>query len=431
MGTRRRQVLVAVALLLLAGLLALRFALQPERATRFLLDRVGNSLGLEITFTGAAEYHLRGTPRLVIRGITAREPGAERPLLTADRILLSLPWSTLRARGAVLEAQRLELDRPVLQLPALQHWLATRPPSAPPRMPTLAGGLQVRDGSIRNDGAAADWHVDGIAIDVPRLAPGEPLHARLRGRYVAGTLRVPFDLSLALVRAGALLDGSPTGMGVVGRLAVISDRDWTLPAHLRLSGPLRFSTDDIRVTPARLGLGGRYVSADSTLPFALGAHGPLRYDAGRLSLLAEPLLVHGRGAPATDPLPDASLRGSLALGDVLTLHLHGSLARWPAAWPALPPPVGRPRAPISIGLDYAGAADASGIVALQARSGATRFDGRFRTADLSAWLDQGMATPLPPLDGQAHTPVLEIAGARLEDVSIQVDDPAIGPASDD
>lgn len=431
MGPRRRRLLIAIALLLLALLLALRFALQPERATRFLLERVGNGLGLDITFSGAAEYRLRGTPKLVISDITAREPGAEVPLLTADRILLSLPWSTVRARGAVLEAERLELDRPVLQLAALQHWLSTRPPTKEARMPTLVRGLQVRDGSIRNDGAQADWHLDGIAIDVPRLAPAEPLHARVQGRYVADAIRVPFDLALALVRAEALVDASPTGMGLVGRLAVISGEDWRLPAHLRLSGPLRFQTDDIRVTPARLGLAGSYASDASTLPFALGANGPLRYDDGRLALAASPLVVRGRGEPARDPIPDATARGHLAIGDALAIQLDGALAQWPAAWPELPAPLRRPQGPIPVTVDYQGPADLSGVVALQASKDATAFDGRFRVGDLQAWLDSDMAPPLPPLDGSLRTPVLEIAGARLEGVSVEIDDPTVEPAGND
>ena len=100
-GSSRRtaRIVLAAALVLLVLLLALRFALQPERATRFLLTRVGNTLGLEITASGASEYHLRGTPTLVIRDVVAREPGAAVPLLTADRILLSLPWSTPCSTG--------------------------------------------------------------------------------------------------------------------------------------------------------------------------------------------------------------------------------------------------------------------------------------------------------------------------------------------
>ena len=431
MGARARRLLLVAALILLALVLALRFVLEPQRASRFLLERVGNSLGLEITASGAAEYRLRGTPQLVIRDVVAREPGAKVPLLSADRILLSLPWSTIRARGAVLAAERLELDRPVLQLSALQHWLATRPPSEQPRMPTLEKGLQVRNGSIRNDGAKADWHIDGIAIDLPRLAPSEPLHARVRGRYVAAPVRVPFDLALALVRAEALLDGSPTGFGVVGRLALISGEEWLLPAHLRLSGPLRFQTDDIRILPARLGLAGSYRSGSTTLPFALGAHGPLRYDDGRLALAPAPLVLRGRGAPAEDPIPDLVARGTLAFGDALTMQLDGAVARWPAAWPALPEPLGRPRGTIPVAVDYAGPIDFSGIVALRASKDATHFDGRFRVRALQAWLDSGMTTPLPPMDGSLRTPLLEIAGARLEGVSIDLDDPAVEPAIDE
>ena len=51
--------------------------------------------------------------------------------------------------------------------------------------------------------------------------------------------------------------------------------------------------------------------------------------------------------------------------------------------------------------------------------------------DLSAWIDSDLATPLPPMDGSLSTPLLEIAGARLEGVQVSVDDPGIPPASDD
>lgn len=431
MDARRRRVLVLIALALLALLLALRLALQPERATRFLLQRVGTSLGLEIDFTGAAEYRLRGMPTLVVHGISAREPGAQVPLLTADRILLSLPWSTIRARGAALDAERLELDHPVLQLDALQHWLSTRPPSEEPRLPTLARGLRVGNGSIRNDGTGADWFIDGVAIDIARLAPTEPLHARVRGRYVADTLRVPFDLALALQRAGALVDARPTGMGIVGRLAVLGGQDWRMPAHLRLSGPLRFRTDDIRVAPAQLGFAASYVSETSRLPFALGAHGPLRVDAGALAMATAPVVVRSRGAGAENPIPDAIAHGRIAFGDALALDLDGEIARWPAAWPELPAPLHRPRGPVAVGLVYLGAADMSAIVQLRASKDATRFNGRFRIAAITDWLDTGMATPLPPLDGSVDTPLLEIAGARLQGVHVEVDDPTIAPTGND
>jgi hypothetical protein len=424
---RNARILVVLVALVLVLLLAVRFALQPQRATRFLLQRVGNSLGLDISASGAAEYRLRGTPTLVIRDVVAREPGAAVPLLTADRILLSLPWSTIRARGAVLDAERLELDAPVLQMAALQHWLATRPPSEAPHLPLLERGLQVRGGSIRNQGTDAGWSIDGVAIDLPRLAPGEPLHARLRGRYVASQLRVPFDLALALSRAAALVDAQRSGLGVAGRLAVVAG-DWTLPAYLHLAGPLQFATDDIRISPANAGIAGEYRSATTALPFAFGAQGPLRYVDSRIALAPAHVVLRGRGLPGDDPLPDAIAHGALALGDALQLRLDGRIAHWPAAWPALPAPLGRPAGPIPVALDYAGPADLSGIVALRASKAATRFDGRFRVAAVQAWVDGGMQEPLPPLDGSLRTPLLEIAGARLEGVSVEIDDPLVDAA---
>lgn len=422
---RTTRIVLGLALVLLVLLLALRFALQPQRATRFLLQRVGTSLGLEITATGAAEYHLRGTPTLVVRDVVAREPGARDPLLTADRILLSLPWSTIRARGAVLSAQRLELDAPVLRLDALQHWLSTRPPSEAPRFPTFTRGLAVRDAVIRGGADTREWQVAALSIDLPSLAPEAPLRGRVRGRYQAPPTRVPFDLAVAMQRAAALVDATPTGLGVVGRIAV-DGGDWRLPAHLRLSGPFLLDGGRVGIDPLTAGLGAQYDSRDSHLPFALGIHGPLRFADGVLSLAPLHLVANGRGeTPSADPIPELDARGRMRLAGGLDLALDGSVARWPQAWPALPEPLSRPQGPVDVALDYQGPAGFDGIVRLRARHGGTDFDGRFRIAAITRWLDSDLATPLPPLDGSARTPLLEIAGARLEGVEVSIDDASI------
>jgi uncharacterized protein involved in outer membrane biogenesis len=149
---RRRIVLIVIAVALLLLALLLRIALQPEHATGLILDQAGKALGLEIT-ASSGEYQLRGTPQLVLHDVIARQPGAK-PLLRAKRIYLSLPWSTIRARGSDLTVRRVELDAPRFDLPAYQHWIATRPPSAR-RIPTLTDGLRIRDGRIDND----DWDV--------------------------------------------------------------------------------------------------------------------------------------------------------------------------------------------------------------------------------------------------------------------------------
>jgi uncharacterized protein involved in outer membrane biogenesis len=228
MGRRRIVLIVIVVALLLLALL--RTALQPEHATRLVLDQAGKALGLEIT-AASGEYRLRGTPQLVLHDVVAREPGAT-PLLRAKRIYLSLPWSTIRARGSDLTVRRIELDAPRFDLPAYQHWVAKRPPSAR-RIPTLTDGLRIRDGRIDND----DWDVDGIDADLSSLHPDRPAQARLRARYVDPPLAIPVDLVVALSRPSALAANAATGFATRGHIT-IERGDWRLPATIALSGPL-------------------------------------------------------------------------------------------------------------------------------------------------------------------------------------------------
>lgn len=404
---RRLKFAAAIGVLLLIAALGLDYVMQPQRATALLLDEIGERLGLEIT-ARSADYQLRGTPRLVLHDMQARQPGQQVALLRARRVFVALPWETMRTRGAVLSVQRIELDAPVLDLAALQRWRATRPPAQAPRVPTLTGGLRVVDGRI--DGAG--WHIDGIALDLPALAPGEPLQARLRGRHVDAPLRVPFDLQVAM---SAPANGA--GVAALGRIAVIGE-GWRLPGQLHLSGPLRIGGGDLRMAPARIGLALRYVSSNSDLPFTLGAHGPLLFDAGVWSLDPAALALRGDG-----PIPRADARGALALGRRLVLRLDGRIEGWPDAWPTLPAPLSQSVAPLAFSLDYAGRASLADASQLRLRRDATRFDARFRLPRVLDWLDAaGRGTPLPPLDGSLRTPRLDIAGAQLHGVEMTFDD---------
>ncbi|HVI24585.1 MAG TPA: hypothetical protein VM576_00090 [Xanthomonadaceae bacterium] len=408
-------------------LLALLILSRPQRATALLLDRVGAALGLEITATGHNAYRLRGTPMLELRDLVAREPGATTPLLRADRVYVAVPWSTLRARGAVLDATRLELDAPVLDLPALQHWLATRPPSAETRLPSLREGLRVRDGVVQGAG----WRVDGIAFKTRSFHPDVPLRAQLRARYVAPPLSMPVDVALALGRVDALLDGRASGLGIAGRVAVEHGQDWRLPARVLLSGPVRIEPA-LAIAPLRAGIAATYETGETKVPFALGALGPLRFGDAGVALAPTTLVLHGRGAAADASLvPQLQARGRIAWTQRLDLQLRGRLAAWPRAWPALPAPLDASTAPLPFALDYAGKPDFADIARLQLARDATRFDGRFRLPAVMDWID-GFDTgnPLPPLDGTLTTPQLDIAGARLQGVEISVDDDAIAPTDE-
>lgn len=414
MTRRARIALSGAGILVLLLALSLRMFLQPERFTRTVLDRAGQALGLEITASGIGEYRLRGTPQMIVRDLVVREPGATTPLLRAERALLSLPWSTLRARGSVLEATRVELDAPRLDVPALQHWLATRP-KRETRIPTLQQGLHVTGGRIDNN----DWRIDGIEVQLPSLAPGKPVNARLAGRYFDPPNSIRFDIAVAMTRPA-----NGAGLAVIGPITIERER-WRMPARIKLSGPIHIGDDDLRLSPARLGMSARYRSGTTDLPFVLGLHGPLLFDEATWALAPAGMVLRG-GLREDDPLPDLTARGALALGRRLVVQLQGRIAAWPQAWPALPPPIGQSNSPLPFALDYVGKPDLSGVVGLQLRRDATRFDGRFRAFDVIDWIAvREHDSLLPPLDGRITTPRIEIAGARLDGVEITLDEPTL------
>ena len=407
--TRRRAIgWIALAALLLMLALGVRWVAQPDRLAALVLDQVGKSLGLEITATGSSEYRLRGSPTLVVRDLQVRQPGADTPLLRAERVYLSLPWSTVRARGAELAVHRVELDAPQLDLAALQRWLATRPPAEEVRIPTLDRGLAVVRGSV----IGAGWSIDRIALSLPSLAPDEPIAAHLAARLRSGATAVPFDLRLALTRPSA-----DAGLGAVG-MATVTTEDWRLPMRLKLSGRLHSGDDGVGLDRLKLGANARYIAGDAQTPFVFGLSGRMRYREGGFTLV--PLGISTRGR---DSIPTLDARGAFGWKEVIALDLAGVIAQWPKAWPALPAPIGQATSPLPFVLGYRGPADLSGNTALQLRRDTTRFDGRFRIPDVLAWIEAiADNTPLPPIDGRLTTPVLEISGATLHGVEIEFDD---------
>ena len=418
-GKRLLRLGAILTVLLLVAVLVAGWLLQPQRAGRYLLRTLGNELGLEIS-AGSIDYRLRGTPQLVLRDVIAKRSG-DAPLLQAERVFVSLPWRTIRARGADLTVQRVELDAPVLDLPALQRWLATRPPSKETRIPILTDGLRITRGRIDND----DWTIDGLHIDVPSLHPERLLRARVRGRYLAPPMSIPADLAIAIAHPRRLLDGAATGVAGVGTVDV-ANADWKVPAKVFLAGPLRIGRDSALMQPAKLGIAARYLSSSTELPFRLGLHGPMAFNNATWRFVPASLFLDGDGA-----IPDAIARGSLSVGQRLRLHLDGRIATWPDAWPTLPAPLSASTSPMPFALDYKGAMDFAEVASLQLRRDATRFDARFRLPDVLAWLDDvATASPLPPLQGSLSTPRIEIAGATLEGVEVEIDDPALTPPAE-
>ncbi|TQD41354.1 hypothetical protein [Marilutibacter aestuarii] len=413
----RKRLYVLLAIVALAAFGALAFWLsRPQQVAALVLGATSRALGLDITASGVAEYRLRGIPTLVLRDLDARLPGATTPLLQADRAWLSLPWHTLRSRGDDLTLQRIELDGPRLQWPALVAWLDARPPSDTPlRLPVLTDGVQVRDGHVDGDG----WALHGLALDAPRFHPTRPLSATVRGDYLDPPSRARFDLAVELGQTQALLDGEPTPLQLSGTLAADLDGK-RVPATIALSGPVQREAGTVTIAPMRFGTSARYEADATRLPFLLGMHGRLQLDGDGLLIAPDALVLNG--TDDASPIPSLQAQGQLALRPgkaPLALSLDGRLAGWPEAWPTLPPPLGQSRAPLPFSLRYAGHFDASSPARLRLEREQTRFDARFRLPAVLDWLDAiATGTPLPPIDGRLQAPEIEVAGATLRGVEL-------------
>ncbi|MCE7031668.1 hypothetical protein LY625_03375 [Lysobacter sp. GX 14042] len=402
--------LVALALLLAA----LSWLARPQQVAALVLHRAGAALGLEVSFDGAAEYRLRGTPHLMVRGLQVRQPGAGQTLLSARRAYLALPWSTLRGAGGELTVERIELDAPVLDLAALQAWLAGRTSNGAPRIPTLTGGLRVTGGTV----AGAGWTLRRLGLDVPTLYPGRRTTGRASGELLAGHTRLPFDLQVMLSAPAP-----DAAIGIAG-IATVVDRSWHLPMRPVLSARLHAGADGLGLDGMRLGMRARHVAPGSQpVEFTAGLAAPLRYLDGRLALADLALVVRGDGT-----VPDLGGRGSFAWDAGMELDLGGTIERWPAAWPPLPEPLGSSVSPLPFALAYAGPADLSGPASLRLKRDRARLESAFHLPDVLDWLERLPAgTPLPPLHGRLVVPRVEIAGAILHGVEIEMSAEAAEP----
>lgn len=403
--------LLALGVLSVAIALGARWLLQAENLVPLVLAQAERATGLEITARGASQYRLRGTPQIVLSQVSARAPGESQAVLSADRVLVAVPWTTLRARGRELAITRIELDAPVVNLPALQRWLAVRPESPAPA-PSLSSGLRITDGSLLGEG----WALHEVQARVPQFDTARPLHATVSGRFASPSLNAPFDVSLAMKRPA-----SGSALGLVGT-ATPASANWSSDVGFRLSGFLHYQ-DQLRLDRGVLGAHIAHRASGSAEParFAVGIAGPARMESGHLQLQPLALALRGREA-----VPELQAKGAMSAGDELQLHLEGELARWPEAWPALPPPLAQQRSPLLFSLDYDGLSDLSGVASLQLRREATRLDSRFHLLAILAWVDAtDQGSPLPPLSGTLSTPRLEISGAVLEGVEIQVEDPDV------
>lgn len=411
MNPRRWRVLAAAGagILLLAILVLATTLLPPQRLARLVLGAVGDGVGLEIGFEGAARYRLRGTPMLEVEGVSIRRPGEAEPLLRARRAMVSLPWTTLRGRGAApLVIERIELDAAVLDVPRLVAWLGSRPPGEG-ALPTLRDGLRIRDAHVVGDG----WNVVALDLHLPRFAPDAPVAGSADGVVLlAPPTRLRFDLQFA-----ATHPGPGAGLAVRGPVR-LEHEDWALPAFVAASAAPNRLGEDWHVPRFRFAAAGAYHGQGEPLRFALGVQGPLRLRAGTWTLAPAGFALRGD----RDAVPELSGRGDAVLGRTLSVRLQGRMPEWPRGWPTLPPPLDAAQ-PTDVVATYHGPVDPTGApIDLELVRGDARAAATARLPAVLAWLDgAATGTPLPPVRAVARVPRVEVAGAVVEGLEIELD----------
>lgn len=178
--SHRWLLLLCIPAAVIAAALGLRSLLHPERISAFLISQAQKATGLELSLARAADVGLWPDLHVQLAGLSARVPGAERPILRVERVEASLPWSMLRSSDIRLSGLR--LIEPQLDLVALEDYLdrsAEVGPPAPLRLPALDAPLEVRQGRIDGD----DWALRDLDISLPALHEGTRSHLSVRAQW--------------------------------------------------------------------------------------------------------------------------------------------------------------------------------------------------------------------------------------------------------
>lgn len=335
----RRRALAALALALLAALIAAVSApwwFDARRVATLALARADAATGLDWSFTGEPALRWRPQPWLSLPGLAARD-ALGRTVLSAERLELALPWSTLRGETQRIEA--ITVAGPAIDLVAALDWWRSLPPGDA-ALPVL-DGLNVTDGRV-------DWasgRVDRITVSLPRFAVGEPMRVALSGRAqrtVGGDDRgataapgpTPFDLRATLE---AKPQAGPLRLEALGVTLEGSGPVPTATARGRLQfSPWQFeATGELAAWPAAWPVLPSPLSGDEA-PIAFGIE-----QSGESALTAEAVLTLRRDGASVDarlvpeallawledpdapPLPPLDAVASLARIDIDGVRLDG------------------------------------------------------------------------------------------------------------
>lgn len=153
-GSRRRWpwiLLAALLLLVLAAVTALRWFADPARLTARLIGIAQDRAEIKITLEGNASFRYWPGLRLHLPALEVRGVDAELPMLSAQAMDVTLPWSILRDDELAIE--HIELLEPTIHIDRVQQWLAQRTdPGA--GMPSFRMHLRIRNAALYRQGEA-------------------------------------------------------------------------------------------------------------------------------------------------------------------------------------------------------------------------------------------------------------------------------------
>lgn len=202
---RRRRRLWPYALLTLAllagiGAWALRHYTRPEQLTALLVEQTRSQLGLRLSLADRAGFGLLPQLRVLLPKASLKSAGDD-IVLDAESIGVVVPWHTVW--GERVDIERIDIEKPRLDLDALSRWLAARPAGG--AAPDVRFALRVRGGTLlaagkplaeglnldfANAGDLAAWLARVRETDAPMLPPltGSAEAARLQigGTHVEG-----------------------------------------------------------------------------------------------------------------------------------------------------------------------------------------------------------------------------------------------------
>ena len=184
--TRTRVILIVLLALLTIIAFAIYHYIQPQRLSALLVDQLQSRYGLQLSMPNAARIGFSPDLSIKLDHPIITASSISQPLLSADSVDVALPWSTLFGSDPVID--RIALQRPRIDIDALQAWLANQASDGGPTVVpsfdlNLQEGIVLRGGQTLAAGVNAnlqgaaelgawidDWKSTGPVSPIPPLS---------------------------------------------------------------------------------------------------------------------------------------------------------------------------------------------------------------------------------------------------------------------